>query len=161
MVVLLRARAFWTILGSRVKPCDCRPLGWAARTSRAEAPAGVFAGAGVYQQWDSYNIELIFVVQFKTLLFEYRRDINQDFFVTATLYSIQNDTFTGEPLHKTDIFCHSDLYRTLQEQRPSTKSRKSCRTVLFYGVFELFWTASITKMTQKMMDGFIRDTIWQ
>ena len=52
-----------------------------------------------------------------------------------------------------------DLYRTLQKQRPSTKSRKSCRTVLFYGVFELFWRASIMKMTQKMMDGFIRDTI--
>ena len=135
------------------------PLGWAARTSRAEAPAGVLAGAGAYQQWDLYNIGLVFVVQFKTLLFEYRCDINQAFYVTATPYSIQNHTFTGEPLHKTYIFCHSDLYRTLQEQRPSTKSRKNCRTVLFYGAFELFWPASIIKMTQKMMDGFIRDTI--
>ena len=101
-------------------------------------------------------------MQFKTLLFEYRCDINQAFYVTAKPYSIQNHTFTGEPLHKTDIFCHSDLYRTLQEQRPSTKSPKNCWTVLFYGAFELFWSASITKMTQKMMDGFIRDTIcWQ
>ena len=135
------------------------PLGWAARTSRAEAPAGVFAGAGAYQQWDLYNIELILVVQFKTLLFEYRCDINQAFYVTATPYSIQNQTFTGEPLHKIDIFCHSDLYRTLQEQRPATKSRKSCRTVLVYGTFERFWPASIRKMAQKMRDGFIRDTI--
>ena len=101
-------------------------------------------------------------MQSKTLLFKYRCDINQAFYVTATPYSIQNHTFTGEPLHKTDIFCHSDLYRTLQEQRPSTKSRKNCRTVLFYGVFELFWPASITKMTQKMMDGLRKDTIcWQ
>ena len=148
-------------LGSKVKSCDCRPLSWAARTSRAEAPAGVFAGAGAYQQWDSYNIELIFVVQFKTLLFEYRCDTNQAFYVTATPYSIQNHTFTGELLHKTDILCHSDLYSTLQKKRPSTKSRKNCRTVLFYVAFELFWPASITKMTQKMMDGFIRDTICQ
>ena len=101
-------------------------------------------------------------MQFKTLLFEYRCDINQAFYVTVVPYSAKNDAFTGEPLHKTDIFCHSDLYRTLQEQRPSTKSRKNCRTVLFYGVFELFWPASIMKMAQKMMDGFIRDTIcWQ
>ena len=98
----------------------------------------------------------------QTLLFEYRRDINQAFYVTAAPYSVQNHAFTGELLHKTDIFCHSDLYSTLQKKRPSTKSRKSCRTVLFYGAFELFWPASITKMTQKMMDGFIRDTIrWQ
>ena len=90
------------------------------------------------KQWDSYNIGLAFVVQFKTLLFEYRCDINQAFYVTATPYSIQNHTFTGDPLHKTDIFCHSDLYRTLQEQRPSTKSRKNCRTVLFYGVCSSF-----------------------
>ena len=77
-------------------------------------------------------------------------------------YFVQNHVFTGEPLHKTDIFCHSDLYSTLQKKRPSTKSRKSCRTVLFYGTFELFWEASIMKMAQKMMDGFIRDTIcWQ
>ena len=101
-------------------------------------------------------------MQFKTLLFEYRCDINQAFYVTATPYSIQNHTFTGEPLHKTDIFCHSDLYSSLQKKRPSTKSRKSCRTVLFYGTFEVFWEASIIKMAQKMMDGFIRDTIcWQ
>ena len=147
--------------GSRVKPCDCRLLGWAARTSRAEAPAGVFAGAGAYQQRDLHNIELIFVVQFKTLLFEYRCDINQAFYVTATPYSIQNHTFTGEPLHKTDIFCHSDLYSSLQKKRPSTKSQKNCRTVLFYGAFELFWPPSIMKMASKMMDGFIRDIICQ
>ena len=97
-------------------------------------------------------------MQFETLLFEYRCDINQAFYVTVVPYSAQNDAFTGEPLHKTDIFCHSDLYRTLQEQRPSTKSRKSCRTVLVYGIFPLFCPASIIKMAQKMMDGFIRDT---
>ena len=101
-------------------------------------------------------------MQFKTLLFEYRRDINQAFYVTVVPYSVQNHAFTGELLHKTDIFCHSDLYSSLQKKSPSTKSRKNCRTVLFYGVFELFWPASITKMAQKMMDGFIRDTIcWQ
>ncbi len=46
-------------------------------------------------------------------------------------------------------------------KRPSQKSTKFCRTVLIYGIFPLFCTASIMKMAQKMMDGFIRDTICQ
>ena len=78
--------------------------GFLGAPSRAEAPAGVFAGAGAYQQWDSYNIELIFVVQFKTLLFEYRCDINQAFYVTAIQNYVQNEHLQGSRYIKPTFF---------------------------------------------------------
>ena len=51
---------------------------------------------------------------------------------------------------------YTEHYKSSVHQQ---NQEKNCRTVLFYGVFELFWPASIMKMAQKMMDGFIRDTI--
>ena len=127
----------------------------------AYLPEQVLINSGFYIILDSSSLCSPKLTQLKNLILEYRCDINQAFYVTAAPYSVQNHAFTGELLHKTDILCHSDLYSTLQKKRPSTKSPKNCRTVLFYGAFELFWPPSIMKMASKMMDGFKRDTICQ